>query len=74
MITGQTLKETHHGNPGERRILPAGILVELQPASNLPSSSPIKYWASPLPDHPWPKDTLSGRTTLASGCMWMMLR
>jgi hypothetical protein len=51
-----TTRETHHGNPSEKRILPAGMLVELQPAVNLSAGSPIKYWASPLPDHPWAED------------------
>jgi len=55
--TGVTLKETRHGNPGERRVLPAGTLVELQPASNLPTDSPIKWWAHPVEGHPWPEDT-----------------
>lgn len=56
-MIGKTLKETHHGNPGEKRILPAGILVNLEPASNLPDDSPIKYWAKPLEGYEWPKDT-----------------
>lgn len=56
-MIGITRNETHHGNPGERRTLPKGLLVNLQPTTNLPDDSPIKYWASPLPDHPWPADT-----------------
>ena len=54
---GFTLKETHHGNPGEKRILPKGMVVKLCLASNLPGDSPIKYWASPLHEFPWPIDT-----------------
>ena len=46
-----------HGNPGERRLLPANTLVVLVPASNLPPDSPIKYWAHPVEGHPWPAET-----------------
>jgi hypothetical protein len=52
---GITTHETSHGNPGEKRVLPKGLKVALVPASNLPDSD-IKYWAEPLPDHPWPDD------------------
>jgi hypothetical protein len=53
----RTTRETIHGNPGERRSLPANILVVLIPASNLPANSPIKYWAHPVERHPWPAET-----------------
>ena len=53
----RTTRETVHGNPGERRILPANTLIVVIPASNLPSDSPIKYWAHPVEGHPWPADT-----------------
>jgi hypothetical protein len=49
MITGITTKETIHGNPGERRVLPAGLRVRLEPATNLPADSKIRWWAFPLP-------------------------
>ncbi len=49
--------ETVHGNPGERRILPANTLVAIEPASNLPPESLIKYWAHPVEGHPWPAET-----------------
>jgi hypothetical protein len=41
-------KETVHGNPGERRVLPVGALAVVVPADNLPPDSPIKFWAKPL--------------------------
>ncbi len=53
----RTTCETVHGNPGERRSLPAGTLVAIEPASNLPRDSKIKYWAHPVSDHPWPAET-----------------
>jgi hypothetical protein len=46
-----------HGNPGERRVLPANTLIIIIPASNLPPDSPIKYWAHPVEGHPWPAET-----------------
>ena len=55
MIIARTLKQTVHGNPGERRVLPAGLLIEVEPASNLPADSGIRWWAKPLPL--WPADT-----------------
>jgi hypothetical protein len=57
MQTARTTRQTVHGNPGERRILPADTLVVLLPASNLPPDSPIKYWAHPVEGHPWPAAT-----------------
>ena len=57
MQMARTTRETVHGNPGERRILPANTLVVIEPASNLPPDSPIKYWASPVGGHPWPAET-----------------
>ena len=57
-MIGITTTETHHGNPGETRKLPAGTRVNLIPASNLPASAAIKFWAHPLPlDRSWPADT-----------------
>ena len=53
----RTSRETIHGNPGERRILPADTLVAIVPASNLPPDSPIKHWACPVSGHPWPAET-----------------
>jgi hypothetical protein len=53
----RTTRETVHGNPGERRLLPANTLVVIEPASNLPPDSAIKYWAYPVNGHPWPADT-----------------
>ena len=53
----RTARETVHGNPGERRLLPANTLIVVIPASNLPSDSPIKYWAHPVEGHPWPAET-----------------
>lgn len=56
-MTGITVTETIHGNPGDKRILPAGLKVKLELADNLPDDSKIKYWASPINDHPWSKET-----------------
>ena len=62
-IVGLTLCETKHGNPGESRKLPANLLVRLEPASNLPDDSEIKWWAYPLrytersATNGWPKET-----------------
>jgi len=53
----RTTRDTVHGNPGERRILPANTWVVLIPASNLPPDSLIKYWAHPVEGHPWPAET-----------------
>lgn len=53
MLTGVTVVETKHGNPGEKRSLPAGIKVQIIPATNLPADSEIKFWAHPLKEHPW---------------------
>jgi len=52
-----TTCETIHGNPGERRILPANTLIAIEPASNLPADNLIKWWAQPVKGHPWPNDT-----------------
>ena len=57
MQMARTTRETIHGNPGERRILPANTLVVIIPASNLPPDSPIKYWAYPVNGYPWPPET-----------------
>jgi hypothetical protein len=57
MQMARTTRKTVHGNPGERRNLPANILVAIIPASNLPPDSPIKYWAHPVEGHPWPAET-----------------
>ena len=55
--TARTTRETIHGNPGERRILPANTMVAIYPAANLPPDSLIKFWAYPVEGHPWPADT-----------------
>lgn len=57
MQMARTIRETIHGNPGERRVLPGQALVVLVPASNLPAASKIKYWAFPVKDDPWPAET-----------------
>ncbi len=59
MKLARTIKETVHGNPGERRILPANTIILVEPASNLPADSQIKYWVHPVPveGHDWPKNT-----------------
>lgn len=57
MIVGITLRDTIHGNPGERRILFANTKVKLVPATNLPPGSEVVYWAHPLARHPWLADT-----------------
>jgi len=59
MITATTTMETRHGNPCEFLILPANLRIRIVRASNLPKSSPVKWWASPLPDCPWSKDILN---------------
>jgi hypothetical protein len=61
-MTALTVKETVHGNPGERRVLPKGIRVIVVPATNLPADSKIKWWASPIfgygaLNNGWPKET-----------------
>jgi len=53
MMTATTTRQTVHGNPGEKRILEAGTRIQIEPATNLPSDSPIKWWASPLASAPW---------------------
>ena len=55
--TARTTRETIHGNPGERRILPANTMVAIYPAANLPPDSLIKFWAYPVEGHPWPAET-----------------
>lgn len=55
-MIGITRTETIHGNPGDKRILPAGLKVKLELATNLPVDSDIKFWASPLTLDSWPKD------------------
>ena len=57
MQMARTTCETVHGNPGERRVLPANTLVGIEPASNLPPDSQIKWWACPINGHPWPAET-----------------
>src|SRR6266404_3195063 len=57
MQMARTTCETIHGNPGERRILPANTLIAIEPASNLPAESSIKWWAHPVNGHPWPTET-----------------
>jgi hypothetical protein len=58
----RTTGETIHGNPGERRALPAGVQIDAIPASNLPDDSRIRYWAHPRADGTdlslWPAETL----------------
>jgi hypothetical protein len=44
----RTIRETQHGNPGERRMLPVGALCVVVPADNVPPSDPPRFWASPL--------------------------
>ena len=57
MQMARTTCDTIHGNPGERRVLPANTLVVIVPATNLPPNSPIQYWAFPVQGHPWPAET-----------------
>lgn len=66
-MTGKTLTETIHGNPGEKRILPAGLKVELRLATNLPVDSSIKFWASPISGHTWPLKTATWAATVGVG-------
>lgn len=60
MARVRIVRETLHGNPGERRRLPVGALAVVTPARNLPADSRIKYWASPLPGrgNGWPDETV----------------
>ena len=51
-----TLRETAHGDAGQRLILPAGVTVNVKPASNLPDDSKIKWWASPCSVVGWSTD------------------
>lgn len=48
-----TLAATRHGNPGRTHVLPAGIWIEVEPASNLPEDSLTKWWAKPYADDVW---------------------
>ncbi len=57
MQMARTTCETIHGNPGERRVLPADTLIAIEPASNLPAENAIKWWAHPVNGDPWPSDT-----------------
>jgi len=57
MQMARTTWETIHGNPGERRMLPANILIAIEPATNLPEENAIKSWAHPINGHPWPTGT-----------------
>lgn len=43
-----TIQDTRHGEPGNTILIPAGTLVELEPADNLPDDSHIKWWATVL--------------------------
>lgn len=69
MLIAQTVNETIHGNPGDKRRLPADILVMVTPATNLPKSSPIKFWAMPLPGetNTWPAETLAWANDVGVG-------
>ena len=55
-MTGRTVKETHHGGPCNTVVLPEGTQVRLFPATNVPEDSLVKYWAEPLPGHPWSQE------------------
>lgn len=66
-MIGITKTETHHGNPGERRILPAEMRVRLERADNLPPESEIVWWARPLPGYPWNSDTAAWAETVGVG-------
>ena len=57
MQMARTTRETIHGNPGERRVLPVNTLIAIEPASNLAAESVIKWWAHPVNGHPWPTET-----------------
>lgn len=48
MVKALTLNKTRHGNPGRAYELPAGIWVDVVPASNLPADSDTKWWARPF--------------------------
>jgi hypothetical protein len=65
----RTTQQTIHGNPGERRCLPAGLLIYIAPASNLPESSSVKFWAQPVPgfEHAWPQETLDWAENVGVG-------
>ena len=51
----KTKKEIHYGNPGERRVLPAGSKAIAEAATNLPHNSAIHYWLLPIGE--WPEET-----------------
>lgn len=55
-LIGRTLGETRHGNPGDSRVLPAGLPVRLEQATTVPHSGFV-YWASPLAGYAWPENT-----------------
>jgi hypothetical protein len=67
LVIGRTCRETVHGNPGERRVLPVGIRVILRPATNLPADSETKFWASPVAREPWPEDTAAWQRDVGVG-------
>ncbi len=59
-MTAITTRETIHGNPGERRVLPAGKRIRVFPADNLPDDSDIKWWVFPLSgDNSWSADIVA---------------
>lgn len=65
-MLGRTTGDTYHGNPGEHRKLPAGLVVNLEPADNLPADSPIKYWAFPYVEA-WPMETADWADSVGCG-------
>jgi len=69
MTTGTTTRTTIHGNPGDTRILPAGLKVRLSPATNLPGSAEIKWWAAPVDEEAegWPTATLAWAADVGLG-------
>ena len=67
LVIGRTCRETVHGNPGERRVLPAGTQVILCPATNLPKNSEIRFWASPVAGEPWPEDVAAWQRDVGVG-------
>jgi len=62
---GITKRNTYHGNPSEKRLLPIATRVMLE-AATLPDSK-IKWWAYPFSNSPWPKDTAEWAESVGVG-------
>ncbi len=69
-MLAKTIRDLVFGNPGETRLLPAGIRVRIKPALNLPKGDYLQWWAfPPYASRPaWPSDTANWATR-GPGCL-----